>query len=133
MGKLYVIIDNDSDDLESLEAAIKESDAEAVCLSFIFADEAVHTISHGLARIPDFIFIDVNMSRMTGNECLKTLSRTEKLRHSKIFMYSGVMPDAVGESFRQMGAFGYFQKPLLDAEYSRLIASLLRPQMAATG
>lgn len=43
-GRTTILIDDNPDELDLLEAAIKEIDATASCTSFIYSDEAVRVI-----------------------------------------------------------------------------------------
>ena len=124
-----VIIDNDPEDLERLESVIEQVDPQATCLSFVFADEAVRLLRDEISP-PEFIFIDVNMRRLTGPECLKILSEDEKLKACKIVMFSVVMPPLVGESFIQRGAFAYYQKPISESLYLNIVGNIFRKQNA---
>jgi DNA-binding NtrC family response regulator len=124
MRRRVVIIDNDTDDLEMLETAILQVSPAATCLSFVFADEAIRVIGEELNSVPDFIFIDVNMSRVSGPDCLRMLKEIHKLKDCKIIMFSGVMPAVVGESFINAGAFTFFQKPLHESAYREKIMDI---------
>jgi DNA-binding NtrC family response regulator len=118
-----LIIDNDPVDIEILKSAIVAVDPGAKCLILIFPEEALWLLM-GSMQAPHFIFIDVNMYPITGPECLKTLRANRKFIDSKIVMFSGVMPVAVGEAFIQLGAFDYFQKPLDPSAYREIIGGL---------
>lgn len=123
-SKLVVLIDNDAEDLALLESAVRETAPDAQCISCVFPDEAVHLISHFLRVAPDYVFIDVNMSRMTGPECLLALRTLEGLSNCNFVMFSGVMPPAVGEAFKKLGASDYFQKPVLSSQYKNALANI---------
>lgn len=125
-NRRIVIIDNDTEDLETLEGNIKQIDPSAVCLSFVFSDEALRALSEEFIHVPDYIFIDVNMSRISGPDCLAYLTQVPRLSAVKIVMFSGVMPPAVGEAFVKLGAAAYFQKPLLDADYRRRLQNIFK-------
>lgn len=116
-GKHVFIISNDIADLEILEEAIKAADSNVCCLSFIFADEALRIIGSELNTFPHYIFIDVDLSRVTGADCLRTLKGIPKLSSCKIIMFAEVMPTAVGNTFIEQGAFDFFQKPVDRSSY----------------
>jgi CheY-like chemotaxis protein len=130
-SKLAVLIDNDVEDLAMLEGAMRETSPNLTCISCIFPDEAIHLINHFLTVAPDYIFIDVNMSRMTGPECLTSLKMIESLSDCKIIMFSGVMPPAVGEAFKKLGASDYFQKPILGSQYRTALSKIFDKQGSA--
>lgn len=119
--KRVIIIDNDIAVLEILEHAIKKIAPDVCCLSFVFADEAIRVVKTELITIPDYIFINVDVSRVTAPECLRVLTRIPKLSECKIIMFAQVMPNAVGKAFIALGAFDFFQKPVVKSSYKTKI------------
>lgn len=121
----FVLIDNDPESLEWLEGVVKATVPEARCYSFIFSDEALDILSGEPAMIPDYIFIEVHLNRVSGRECLARIRTIPKLNASKVIMMSSVMPAAVGEAFKKTGASDYFQKPLLQSDFRHLIETIV--------
>jgi len=124
-GKYVFIISNNKAELEVLEESIKEVYPDVCCLSFIFADEALRIIGSELNTVPSYIFIDADLSRVTGPDCLRILKRIPKLISCKIVMFGAVMPQAVGNSFIKLGAFDFFQKPVAGSSYKITIESII--------
>ena len=60
---------------------------------------------------PDFIFIDINMPRYDGINCLKKLKEMEPLRHSTFVMYSTYISEDNHEKAMQLGADQCIHKP----------------------
>jgi FixJ family two-component response regulator len=118
------IIDTNTEDLERLEDIIKQIDSDVKCLSFVFADQAMRVIANELIQVPNYIFINVNLPRLTGPECLRKLKQVPRLKSSKIIMFAEVMPQAVGQAFIKRGAFDFFQKPLDDSIYSSKVKDI---------
>ncbi len=129
--KLIVLIDNNLEDLRLLERSIRTFDRDAFCISFIFADEAIYTITQYLRQTPDVIFLNANTKRITGPECLARLRQLDALSHCRIIMFSGMMPAAVGESFLKLGASYYFQTPAGASQYQATIGEVFRNLSAA--
>lgn len=62
-------------------------------------------------RLPHIIFLDLNMPRKNGLECLKEIKRNEKLKNISIAIYSTSENEKdIEESFRY-GANVYITKP----------------------
>lgn len=132
-GKHVFIISNNKAELEVLEAAIKGAYLDVCCLSFIFPDEALRIIGSELNTVPNYIFIDVDLSRVTGPDCLRILKRMPKLSSCKIVMFAEVMPQAVGNAFIKLGAFDFFQKPVAGSSYKITIENIIEkiPEVVA--
>ncbi len=108
---IFLIVDDDPDDRMFFKDALRDLLPSAVCME-------AHNGVTGLLQLtkaeqlPDFIFLDVNMPRMDGKECLKQLKKDEKLRHIPVIMYSTFFLSESIEEFRTIGASGYLTKPM---------------------
>ena len=121
-----ILIDDDRDDLEILEEAIKQVDNSVRCISFLFCDDALNKILTNSSGVPNYIFIDMNMPRLNGNECLKELRRDPKLKNVPIAMLSTSMPSPVAQTLRENGATFTFQKPIALEDYEHILKPILR-------
>lgn len=88
MSKSILIVDDDDDDLEFFCEALKEVDGEALCLSCSGGYEALDMLQHQDSIIPDYIFMDQNMPRMTGRQCLLEIKKIVKLNGVQLIMYT---------------------------------------------
>jgi CheY-like chemotaxis protein len=119
--KTAILIDDDRDDLEILEEAIKQVDNSVRCISYLFCDDAINKILANSFGVPNYIFIDMNMPRLNGNECLKELRREPKLKNVPIAMLSTSMPSPVAKTLRENGATFAFQKPVTFEDYEDIL------------
>ena len=106
-----LIIDDDSDDQEIFLMCLKSVSEDIVCRTANNGIDAIDMFESQTGYIPDYIFLDVNMPKMNGIECLSHLRKIELLRKTKIFMYSTTSENTVvGESIN-LGAEGFLIKP----------------------
>jgi CheY-like chemotaxis protein len=78
------LIDDDEDDLEIFKMALGEIDP-SITLHYAFSGvEALKKLNADPCLIPHVIFIDWNMPRMNGRQCLEEIKKTERL---KMFRY----------------------------------------------
>jgi CheY-like chemotaxis protein len=110
MPKTAILIDDDQDDLEFLEEAIKQVDNSVQCITYLFCDEALNWISTESSVVPHYIFIDMNMPRLDGYTCLKELRKNPDLNNVTITMFSTSMPMLVAKTLKESGADFTFQK-----------------------
>ena len=126
MAKTVIIIDDDQDDLDMMKQAIKSVDPELLCISFIYAEEALRLLlSKELVVLPDFIFIDINMPGITGDKCLKALRIRAEFNEIAITLYSTSMPEPVAEALKTAGADFVFEKPVRLKTYSEILKKIL--------
>jgi CheY-like chemotaxis protein len=82
-----LLIDDDIDDQEVFLMCLEKVDDKIHCS---FAENAIAAIEKLVddAYVPTHIFIDVNMPKMNGLECLKYLKKMPKLHDTRFYMYS---------------------------------------------
>ncbi len=130
MPKTVVIIDDDADDLEIMRDALAHIDPTFLCMGFGYPDEAIHLLSTELILLPDFIFIDINIPRISGRECLLQLRSMTEFDKVPIIMYSTSMPPSVAETLTRDGASFAFQKPFGFHDYIEILQRIVvRPSI----
>ncbi len=106
----YLFIDDDADDQEIFGMAVSEIDASIKC---VFADDGIEALEmlQNLQALPSCLFLDLNMPRMNGTECLEEIRKIEKLRAIPVYMYSTSSDPAIMEECRRLGATDFIVKP----------------------
>jgi len=125
MSKTAILIDDDGDDLEFLAEAIKSVDNSVKCITYLYCDEALNLISTDTSNLPNYIFIDINMPRLDGQECLRQLRKNPNLDGVTITMLSTSMTPVVAKNLKEDGADFTFQKPNKFAEYQYILENIL--------
>ncbi|HEX6227060.1 MAG TPA: response regulator [Chryseolinea sp.] len=128
MNKTAVLIDDDQDDLDILEEIIREIDESVVIRPYIMCDKALQDISDDLDVVPHYIFIDLNMPKIAGDDCLKQLRTNPKFHKSTITVLSTSMPDSVSRVLKSLGADYTFQKPSSLSTYYNILKNILSVQ-----
>lgn len=119
----FFLIDDDIDDHEVFEMALHKIDDNFI---FSVARDGVEGLQKLKADddfIPDFIFLDINMPRMDGMQCLPEIKKLRHLQHSRIIMYSTTNDEKVRQASQQLGADEFMVKP---ARLTLLVNNLLR-------
>jgi CheY-like chemotaxis protein len=115
------LIDDDADDQEIFVVALKEL---AVPVEYVTADngiEALKKLKSDSSFVPDYIFIDLNMPRMSGRECLEELRKIPQLSGTSFIIYSTSSEHKDLTETRNLGADHFFTKPFsLSTLISRL-------------
>jgi len=81
------LIDDDRDDQEIFAMALKEVDKKVHLVTADSGIDALETL-RGKHLLPDIIFLDINMPRMDGWQCLGQLNQMEHLAKTPIVIYS---------------------------------------------
>lgn len=61
-------------------------------------------------RLPDVLFLDINMPRKNGSECLIEIKEDEKLKELPVVMYSTSLHTDIADLLYKWGAHFYVQK-----------------------
>jgi len=122
---LTFLIDDDTDDQEVFLLAMVEAHPSVRC---IFASDGVHALekfSVDDSFIPDLIFIDINMPRMNGIQCLAEIKKLTHLNHIPAYMYStSAEPEIVAECMK-LGAAGFIKKEVSIDELQKKFLRIL--------
>lgn len=109
MVKIIFLIDDDQDDREMFEEAVRTCDPEIEVLEASDGVEALQILNANETR-PDVIFLDYNMPRMNGVQCLQRLKTNTSTRDIPVVMYTTSGNRAHEESTLLLGADFYMQK-----------------------
>ena len=125
MAKTVIIIDDDADDLEIMGETLRQIDPAIVCISFVFPEEAIKLFKDGLIFCPDFIFVDINMPKITGMECLIELRKIPYLKEIPITIYSTSMRESIAKELIARGATFTMQKPSRIEDYLTILEAII--------
>ena len=106
-----LLIDDDADDQEIFLMALEKVDKNIHCTVAHDAFEGLRKLSADNAFTPRHIFLDLNMPRMNGLECLREIKKLGHLSDSKVIMFSTSSDARAIEASRQLGADDYIVKP----------------------
>jgi CheY-like chemotaxis protein len=103
-------IDDDADDQEIFGMAISEVRPGISCL---FANDGIDALDRlsDPSFSPACIFIDLNMPRMNGKECLVEIRKIERLRNIPVFIYSTFLDHTLIAECKELGAADFIVKP----------------------
>jgi CheY-like chemotaxis protein len=111
-GKRCLLVDDDEDDKEIFCLALKRVDASIDCVTASDGREAL-SILNDASFVPDYIFLDLNMPRMNGKECLVEIRKQKRLAHIPVIIFSTSSVEKEKEDTRRLGANSFIIKPPL--------------------
>ncbi len=106
-----LIIDDDSDDVEIFCEAIAEINPAIKCESAENGEEALRLLRNPFHDRPDFIFLDLNMPRMNGKQCLSELKKDPRLKDMPVVVYTTSKLDEDFQETARLGAMLFITKP----------------------
>ncbi|HRO41445.1 MAG TPA: response regulator [Flavipsychrobacter sp.] len=121
-----LLIDDDQDDQEIFIMCLESLSDHISCLAKSDGAEAIELFNAHIGYVPDYIFLDVNMPKMNGIECLRLLKNIDRLKSTKIFMYSTISEgDTLSESVK-LGAEDFIVKPTKAADLKNRLAAIFK-------
>jgi CheY-like chemotaxis protein len=132
--KRYIYLaDDDSDDRDFFADALLEADPAAILKQFqdgMYLMDGLFTLSH--INLPEFIFLDINMPRKSGLECLEEIRNHDNLKDVHVIMLSTSNdPENINKAF-EMGATFYAVKPSSYEELKSVLEDLLTMNVVVT-
>ncbi len=106
-----LLIDDDQDDQEIFSMALEDINSDIQCVMASNGIAALEKLKAKKPLIPDYIFIDMNMPRMNGMECLQEIQKLDHLKDADVFMYSTSSDEAMIEKSKALGAKDFIVKP----------------------
>ena len=123
-----LIIDDDADDVELFRDAVKEIDNKIVCMGATNGEEGFLMLKSGGLR-PDYIFLDLNMPRLNGIQCLELIKNEPFLRAIPVIIYTTSKLAADIDKTREMGASYFISKPSRLQDLKHAISDILHGKL----
>jgi CheY-like chemotaxis protein len=108
--KILFLIDDDPDDKEIFQEALKQIDEEIICYTASDGEDALTKLRDALL-LPDVVFLDLNMPVMNGKDCLRELKKDKDLRHIPVIVYSTSSVEREKSNCLSLGATHFISKP----------------------
>ncbi|MGY8913661.1 MAG: response regulator [Flavobacteriales bacterium] len=112
-----LLADDDSDDCLFFKEALDELPVDASLSTVNDGVQLMDFLSSNSANLPDALFLDLNMPRKSGFECLSEIKVLDKLKALPIIIFSTSLDLDVVDSLYEKGANYYIRKP---GEFSAL-------------
>lgn len=123
--KTILIIDDDADEIYLFCHAVSEIDKTIHCISARTGEEAFELLRKKLLRKPDYIFLDLNMPRMNGKQCLKLLKKDPAFSQIPVIIYSTSKLPEDYEETKAFGAVHFLTKPNKLSDLEKAITYVL--------
>jgi CheY-like chemotaxis protein len=111
MTQRFFLADDDDDDRLLFEDALRELSMDT---SLIMATDGVDLMEKLQGTVPpppSVIFLDINMPRKNGFECLTEMKQIEKFRAIPVVIFSTSNEDSTIDRTYRQGANFYIHKP----------------------
>jgi CheY-like chemotaxis protein len=135
-SKAVLVVEDNADDVALLEIAARKASGGVL---FHFARDGAEALAYlrgegGFADreqfpIPELVLLDLRLPEIDGFAVLKWIRNHPKLKHLKVFVWSGVEPVEQREQAKQAGADMFIPKPLHLDGLIELVGGIARTLM----
>lgn len=109
--KTFLLVDDDTDDALVFGEVLADVNPAIGFKTATDGQDALQQLTAENAVLPDIIFLDLNMPRMDGKQCLFEIKNNEMLRDIPVMMYTTSSHSADIEQTMQLGAACFITKP----------------------
>jgi DNA-binding NtrC family response regulator len=129
-----LIVDDDADDRMLFIEAVKEVDENIECMTANDGQLALELLKNAAEDLlPDLIFLDISMPRLSGKKCLSEIKKDERLKDIPVIIYTTSKNVEESKELIEMGAYHFISKPSNAEEIYYLVSFALEEQLNASG
>lgn len=105
-----LLVDDDPDDQELFKYAVQKVGTP---VELTVADDGVHALEllNNEQFSPDIIFMDLNMPRLNGLECISEIKKMERLSAVPLYIFSTAHEYQNNIDIKRLGVDRYVEKP----------------------
>jgi CheY-like chemotaxis protein len=127
-----LLADDDMDDCLIFKEALEELPIYAHLTIVHNGDQLMKLLLKDINHLPDVLYLDLNMPRKNGFECLTEIRLNDKLKALPLILYSTSAEQSIIERLYQNGAQHFIRKPFDFLEIKRVIHQSLTLIMRET-
>lgn len=110
MSLQVLLADDDTDDRYFFEIILRAFPSPTQLVMVEDGEKLMRYLSENSKNLPDVLFLDLNMPKKNGSECLSEIKGNPKLQRLPVIMYSTSVHNDVADQLYAKGAHYYFRK-----------------------
>jgi len=114
-------VDDDTDDCIFFKEALAELNLPTHHTSVQDGDELMKYFANEANELPHVMFLDLNMPRKNGSECLLEIKSNDRLKQITIIIFSTSFDPEVVNMLYKNGAHYYIRKPSDFRQFKKII------------
>jgi CheY-like chemotaxis protein len=119
-----LLADDDADDCLFFKEALDELPVSA---SLAMVNDGAQLMEYlESSPLPDLLFLDLNMPKKTGFECLTEINQKKNLKEIKVIIFSTHIDPETLKLFHARGAHYFIRKPTEFAQLKKVISNALQ-------
>lgn len=124
------LVDDDQEDRELFSEALTHVNQSVKLMEIPSGIKLIEILNNPVYPKPDIIFLDLNMPKLNGIDCLKRIKTSTKLQHLQVVMLSTYKhKEDIDEAYKY-GANYYYVKPTRFDNFISLITRALEVNLS---
>ncbi len=115
------LVDDDKDDQEIFSVALENITSAVTLVTADDGHDALQKLRNDIFFRPDYIFLDLNMPRVNGLQCLEEIKRIEHLKQLPIYIYTTSADITYKQKALALGATSVIIKPSHIDDLTRIL------------
>ena len=120
-----LLADDDPDDRLFFKEALKEFSLATSLTTVPNGEHLMQLLTNETNELPDVLFLDMNMPRKNGFECLSEIKGNEKLKALPVIIFSTSFEQEVVNLLYKNGAQHFIRKPSEFSQFKKIIQQTL--------
>lgn len=120
-----LLADDDIDDCIFFKVALQEFPLSTRLTSVHDGEQLMQLLTHETNELPHVLFLDLNMPRKNGFECLSEIKLIKKLDQLPVIMYSTSFDQEVVNLLYKNGAQHFIRKPSDFSQFKKIVQQTL--------
>lgn len=120
-----ILAEDDYDDCYLFKYSLEELKINFRLTTLKNGEELMSLLNSDSVELPHVVFLDINMPRKNGLECLAEIKGNEKLKHLAVIILSTSYSPSIIKQLFNGGAHFYIQKPCDVVQFRQVIGDAL--------
>jgi CheY-like chemotaxis protein len=120
-----LLVDDDEDDRKLFIDATKEIDNTITCYSAADGMEALAFLRDDRNEVPDFIFLDLRMPGLSGEETLSEIKQETRIAKVPVIVYTTSRDVQESVKLKKLGAAHFASKPVSEEDVYYMVSFVL--------
>jgi DNA-binding NtrC family response regulator len=125
MTMTILLIDDDEDDRKLFFEATADYDNTIKYVAAADAREALLYLNNAANALPDFIFLDLRMPGLNGEQCLIEIKKNLRLASIPVIIYTTSRDVKESVKLKGLGAAHFMSKPVLPDDVYYMVSFVL--------
>lgn len=120
-----LLADDDTDDCIFFKAVLQELPLSTHLITVHDGEQLMHLLVNETIEFPHVLFLDLNMPRKNGFECLSEIKLNNKLKKLPVIIFSTSFEQEVVNQLYKNGAQYFIRKPSEFSQFKKIIQQTL--------